>query len=850
MKKISLTSFLLLVSILMFAQSEIQLSEWLKTKAVKVHEPVFSAKKNINGKTFSNDDLLKQLETGIKQAPEEGDKISLLGSDQKWKAFSIPEDSVILQTSEKIQVMLLSSYLELDQWAKVKLNISSDALFQVFIDGELEHTKTGDKLKKEEISTELHRGKHRIDIKLLSVAETTRFAANASFKEDEFKQLSLEVSINPQRTLTIDDILTGKNIQAASISPSGKYALIKYETVQENSGKSQAYRVLKNMKTGKNEFVFRNEDIGHIKWLPESDKLSYTTEIDDATNLYIYDVEEGTENAIAEGMENFSGYRWSPDETKIIFSVSDKADEAGELKRIYGNEDRIPGFRDRTFLKLLDIKSGDRMRLTAGNLSTSVHDFHPEGDKFIFSTSYPVYTEIPYSKQNLYEMDLSDFSLDTIWKDKQYAGYVQYSPDGDKLLVQGGPLCFADVGKNVSENQVPNNYDGQLYLYNLQTQQAKSLTYDFDPAVSSAKWHSEDEIYIRVNERDYINLYRYETDDQTFTKLDLNVEVLGNIDFAENAPFAVYSGTSISTPEQLFYFNLKKEKSKFIDKPKKLNNIQFGKTEPWNFTNKHGNTIFGRVYYPPNYDEDKEYPVIVYYYGGTSPVERSFDGRYPKNIWTANGYIVYVLQPSGATGFGQEFSALHVNGWGKEQTSDIIGGTKKFLEAHPSADEDNVGAIGASYGGYTTMFLQTQTDIFKTAVSHAGISSITSYWGEGYWGYTYNAVAAYKSYPWNNKELFVENSPIYNADKFSNSILLLHGTADTNVPVGESKQFYAALKVLGKDAEMVLVKDQNHWVVGHSQRIKWHHTIMSWFAKELKGQPQLWKNMYPEKYLK
>jgi len=850
MKKISLTTFLLMLSILMFAQNETPLSEWLKTDAVQMHDPAFASKKDINGKTFSNVDLLKQLETGIKREPKKGMKISLMGSAQTWEAFSVPEDSIILSASDKKQAMLLSSYIELDQWAKVSLNISSDALFQVFIDGELKHTKSGEKMKKEQISAELHRGKHRIDVKLLTVNETTKFKANASYKKDDYKQLTLETSVNPQRTLTIEDILTGKEIQQASISPSGKYLFIKYKNVQEKSGKSQSYRVLKNRKTGKNEFVFRNEDIGHIKWLPGSDKLSYTTKIDDAVNLYTYDVEKGKETTVAEGIENLSGYRWAPDERKIIFSVSDNADDPGELKRIYGIEDRIPGFRDRTFLKLLDIKSGDRVRLTAGNLSTSVHDFHPEGDKFIFSTSYPMYTEIPYSKQNLYEMNLSDFSLDTIWKDKQYSGYVQYSPNGDKLLVQGGPLCFGDVGKNVSENKIPNNYDGQLYLYNRNTEKAKSLTYDFDQAVSSAKWHNEDEIFIRVNERDYINLYRYETDDKEFTKLDLNVEVLGNIDFAENAPYAVYSGTSISTPEKLFYLNLRKEKNQFVDKPKKLNNIQFGKTEPWNFTNKHGNTIYGRAYYPPNYDEDKEYPVIVYYYGGTSPVERSFDGRYPKNIWTANGYIVYVLQPSGATGFGQEFSALHVEGWGKEQTSDIIEGTKKFLEAHPSADEENVGAIGASYGGYTTMYLQTQTDIFKTAVSHAGISSITSYWGEGYWGYSYNAVAAHKSYPWNNKELYVENSPIYNADKFNNSILLLHGTADTNVPVGESKQFYAALKVLGKDAEMVLVKDQNHWVVGHSQRIKWHHTIMSWFAKELKDQPQLWKNMYPEKYFK
>ncbi len=210
---------------------------------------------------------------------------------------------------------------------------------------------------------------------------------------------------------------------------------------------------------------------------------------------------------------------------------------------------------------------------------------------------------------------------------------------------------------------------------------------------------------------------------------------------------------------------------------------------------------------------------------------------------------MYVLQPSGATGFGQDFSALHVNGWGFDAIDDIIDGTKKFLESHPTADSGNVGCIGASYGGYTTMLLQTRTDIFKTAISHAGISSITSYWGEGYWGYSYNTGAAKFSYPWNRRDIYVENSPVYNADKFQNSILLLHGTADTNVPVGESLQYYAALKILGKDVEMVLVDDQNHWVLDYKKRIEWHYTIMSWFDMKLKNQPQQWNDLYPEKNL-
>jgi dipeptidyl aminopeptidase/acylaminoacyl peptidase len=403
----------------------------------------------------------------------------------------------------------------------------------------------------------------------------------------------------------------------------------------------------------------------------------------------------------------------------------------------------------------------------------------------------------------------------------------------------------------VSKGRIPNSYDTQLFLYNLRTKKAEALTRDFDPAVASAHWAKDGKIYLTADELDYVNMYRLDMKKRNFTKIDLPVEVITSVDFAANTGKAVFKGSSISTPEKLYALDLTSGKSNlFLDpKAEQIKEVEFGRTEEWNFVNTRGTTIYGRVYYPVGYDPAKKYPVIVNFYGGTTPTNRAFGGRYPKNIWAAEGYFVYVLQPGGSTGFGQDFSALHVNGWGREAIDDIIEGTKKFLAAFPSADAENTGCIGASYGGFTTMMLQTRTDIFKTAIAHAGISDITSYWGEGYWGYSYSSGATRNSYPWNRKDIYVDNSPLFNADQFKNSILLLHGTADTNVPVGESLQFYAALKILGKEVEMVLVEGENHHILDYKKRLEWHGTIMSWFDKKLKNQPEHWNNMYPDKNL-
>ncbi|MFW6100799.1 MAG: prolyl oligopeptidase family serine peptidase [Bacteroidota bacterium] len=849
-KHIILPVLLIFMTTALFAQKEIIMNQWLKAGPVEIHKPAFSEKGNIDGEKFKNNDLLESIRMDFERIPRDSRPVALAKDSTEWQKITTDSDSLITTSSDGNNVMYLSSYIEVDQWTKLEFNITTDALFEFYIDGEKKHTKETGKRSSEKCSAQLHRGKHLVGLKLLNEGKNMKFHTTVSYSRN-FEGLRLTNTLDPTRELTIHDILDGKSISSASISPSGKYVLINYSESPRGTGKSMDYTVLKKLDNLENEVVFRNQDINKVQWLPKTDRISYSVEFEEASNIYLYDVESGKEKNIAKDIEKMGSYTWAPNEEYIVYSSQVEADGAGGLKRIYGNEDRIPGFRDRSFLNILNVKSGHSSRITAGNLSTRLHDIQPDSKKLLFSTSYPDYTETPFSKQNLYEMDLESLELDTIWKDKHYSGRVEYSPDGTQLLVQGGPLCFGDVGVNVPDTMMPNNYDSQLYLYNLQNEDVEPITKSFAPSVNAADWIGENSIYLSVTEKDYSNLYRYNLDKSRVEQIELEVEMLGGIDFSDNGKQAVYTGTGMTMPEHLYVLDMKNEKSRLIDRPKKeeLANVQYGPTEEWDFTNSRGRTIDGRVYYPKDYNPDKEYPVIVYYYGGTTPTSRSFDGRYPKNIWAGKGYIVYVLQPSGATGYGQEFSALHVNGWGREQLDDIIEGTKKFLEAHPSADEDNVGAIGASYGGYTTMMLQTQTDIFKTAVAHAGISTISSYWGEGYWGYTYSAIASAHSYPWNNKDLYVERSPMFNADDFTNSILLLHGTDDTNVPVGESKQYYAALKILDKDVEMVLVDDQNHWIVDYDKRIKWHHTILSWFDMKLKNQPQEWKEMYPEKNL-
>ena len=834
MKKITGLLFLLLITGVTTAQNKTVCQDWRISGVTRLFMPFFADQPSVDGKTFDAAALLENVQT---------DDADL----KSWPVVTIPGDSVLTSVNSENQMVRMAGFISSDRWTKASINISTNAIFELSLNGKRVKSQGKPSDRPVKIDLTLGTGIHEMSLKLISMEKTLRFAADLSAANDS---AVLSWSTNPTRTLTINDVLEGVSISGARLSNSGKYLLIQTNEVVTGSGKIQSSFQVYDMELKRNLFALRNNAL-RADWMPKSDRLYYQVNRNETSDVIIYDMKSGTESVAASGLKSAGRIVWSPAEDYFIYSRNEEAEKTGDLKRVFDNEDRIPGTRNRSYLYMYNPGTKVSQPLTAGSRSAMLQAISPDGRRVLFSVSRQDYSEPPFSKQTLYELEISTMRLDTIWSDKLHGGSCQYSPDGTQLLVSGGPETFGSLGVKVSEGRIPNSYDTQLFLFDLKSRKAEPLTRNFDPAAGMAYWAPDGKIYLTATERDYVNLYRLDPKRRSFTKIDVPVEVITSVDYAKNNSIAVLRGTSICIPDRLYTLDLSTGKSTLLCDPAagRLEDVISCQTEEWNFKNSRGTTIYGRVYYPVNYDPSKMYPLIVNFYGGTTPTSRAFGGRYPKEIWAAEGYMVYVLQPSGATGFGQDFSALHVNGWGREAIDDIIEGTKKFLAAFPSADADNVGCIGASYGGFTTMMLQTRTDIFRTAIAHAGISDITSYWGEGYWGYSYSAGATTGSYPWNRRDIYVDNSPLFNADKFSNSILLLHGTADTNVPPGESLQYYAALKILGKDVEMVLVSGENHQILDYKKRIEWHNTIMSWFDMKLKNQPQHWNEMYPDKNL-
>ncbi len=776
-----------------------------------------------------------------------------------WLEKETSGDELVLESSgsNSPQMYYEVFYLQAERYLSAGLKIKSPQMCEVFLDGKKITKKESYEIADStgEIfpgviaaNVKLETGKHIVLVKFLASSEMhEKWYLETWLEVDKKFANSLSVTTDPVCYANFKELLDNVKITDISISPDGNIAALKFSQRDIEEDKDESWIQFYDTYDGTLINIFRGGiSIGEVDWAPRGVMFAYQTSGNAGGSIWIYDFSSGENYELLKNEKDLSGFRWNNDALSIFFTKTKTPEPSDKnFKRHEKIEDRWPYGNDITTLHQVFLPNGLKRELTGNDFSASIGDVNKSGESLIFSRVKYDATKWPFSTTTFYNMNLNTLKTDSLFE-MIFAGEVRFSPDGKKLLVIGGPSSFNGVGKNLPKNIWPNDYDNQAFIYDLESKSIDPITKNFNPSIDEIHWTDNNLIYFVTTDKSFRHLYRYDILSRMFTLVNLDDEYLTKIDISEEGSKAVYISESSNKPRRIFTLDLASEKfSKLLDPDfDSFRNIKLGEVKDYTFKSQKGKEILGRVYYPPNFDPQKKYPLVVHYYGGTSPIDRNFEGRYPQNIWAANGYIVCTLQPSGSVGFGQEFSAAHVNDWGKTTAEEIIQGATRFIKEHKFIDGNRVGCIGASYGGFMTMSLLTKTNMFRAGISHAGISTLTSYWGEGYWGHDYSAVATANSYPWNRKDIYVENSPIYHADKINTPLLLLHGNIDPNVPKGESWTMYSALKILGKDVELIEVDQQAHWVTDYHKRHKWSRTILAYFDKYLKDQPEWWNELY------
>ncbi len=245
------------------------------------------------------------------------------------------------------------------------------------------------------------------------------------------------------------------------------------------------------------------------------------------------------------------------------------------------------------------------------------------------------------------------------------------------------------------------------------------------------------------------------------------------------------------------------------------------------------------VMLPANYEEGKKYPTLLFCEGGPqSPVSQFWSYRWNFQIMAANGYVVIAPNRHGLPGFGQEWKEQISGDWTGQCMNDYLAAIDDAAKNLPFVDKDRLGAVGASFGGFSVYYLAGHHDKrFKAFISHDGAFNLESMYtdteevffsnweyDDAYWNKDRTARAA-KTY---------ENSPHKFVDKWDTPILCIHGEKDYRIVYNQGMGAFNAARLRGIPAELLIFPDENHWVLKPQNGILWQRTFFDFLNKWLK----------------
>ncbi|MBR6285388.1 MAG: S9 family peptidase, partial [Bacteroidaceae bacterium] len=611
-------------------------------------------------------------------------------------------------------------------------------------------------------NTKLQPGQYTVVLKYVADTAHVKIALNA----DKDSLVTLLPAETVKRPFSMADNMQMKHYNGVSVSPSGKYALVSVGGFNDEGVNSSESKVIDI--ASKRTLMTAN---GLMRWMPKSDLLLDVEFKYQSGKANLFTVNPVTMECkpLAKNVPNYQFYV-SPTEDFLIMSqqIGGPQKEQG-VYEILTPDDRQPGWRDRDRLLKYDLKTGLLQPLTYGFRAQWLFDISKDGKYLLFGVNDEQLTKQPYSMFSAYRMNLATLETEMLFEKEAVISSVLFAGGNDKLLVKASANAFSRIGCTLPDTLMPNEYDYQLFLFDCATKKAKPVTRNFNPAVSNVVTSTDNVVYFTAENADSISLYKLDLKSERISAVAQPCEVISSIAISRLGNTIVYAGSGACTADRLYAYDVKSRKVAVLESPnaERMAQIEIGECRPLRFMSKRGYELTGHYYLPAHFDASKKYPVIVHYYGGCSPTSRRFGGgsHYPAHYWNAMGYVVLIVNPSGASGFGQEWASRHVNTMGEGVAEDIIEATQYFIDRNPWVNAKKIGCVSASYGGFMTQLLLTKTDMFAAGVSHAGISDHTSYWGEGYWGYTYSQVSAANSFPWTRKDLYVDRSPLYNADK-------------------------------------------------------------------------------------
>ncbi|MCB2213739.1 prolyl oligopeptidase family serine peptidase [bacterium] len=792
--------------------------------------------------------------------PADGDPV-LLGVGQEVTFGASDGMIAVSEDVSGTRFALLATYLSSPAWQEGKLSVVTQSPFALFIDGESAKSRTefkdeGDTTKHKFV---LDQGHHRV---LLAVALSDTQAVDSwgvqvtyMMGEDTPDEWAPTVTLDPEHPYDIIDYFRSDNVSALAISPDGHWLAA---DISRRSRKDDAVTdKLEVWDTKDEELVWTYtapKGVSNVAWAPASDRLLFKS----GDRFFLWHRESNEVQRIDTEFEDAGQFKWSADGLGLFYMKTLENENEEDYQVVWKLADRWAGWRNHYAIQYYGIADGLDTRVCTMKYSPDAWVVGRDGKTLAFKRSLPL-RDRPYEMLELLVYNLESGELKSVYQSRKqsWSTAMALSPDGSKIAFT------APMGEVPGDDSPPPYYNTghqRLWILDIASGETELIDPEFKPSIHYMLYRTSrnnEFVWTDDNEVAFSSIYMkkvlyctWSPGDDQISAQRVSTPGFSNLTIAtgEGTDMIAYRGDVVDDLWDVHAWNSKREKGGVLidlnEESSRLT-IPVPRVEDYDYVNSDGVTVYGYLYYPRDYDESQSYPMLVETYGGVIGYGDSW--QFLIELFANRGYFVYVPVPRGAVGYGQAYADTHANDWGILTSRDMNEGVRHIVANVPGVDGDKVAFASGSYGGFLAMYLLSMDKDdpdyypYATAVSNYGISNLVSYWGVGWWGVHYSEKASTGSYPWNATQWYNDQSPIYQADNITVPLLLLHGEADTNVPVGESAQMFAALETLGRDVVYIKWPGENHGIA--STRTKYLETKrmhIEWFDKYLRDQPGAW----------
>jgi dipeptidyl aminopeptidase/acylaminoacyl peptidase len=574
----------------------------------------------------------------------------------------------------------------------------------------------------------------------------------------------------------------------------------------------------------------------NARWSPASDRIAYVSARDGKSVLCVLRFDGGEAEPVATHAGTIGVPSWSPDGASIAYSAvvdpenpnGDKIDGPAPIRftdRIDYKQDTRGYLADkRAHIFVVDLDSKESKKVTNDRDDHLQPVFSPDGAKLAFIRPYP-----NAMRSQLEILDLASGSITRVTPDDGSVSYWLWYPDSLSLLVIG---------------ELAWDLQSDFYIQPIDGSDRTRLTDGFEPTAGYGfgvaggsmplAWLDESTALFTAGHRGRRGVYTIDVTTGAITEELISRSKDNGGSFDASGRYVVNTYVSSDATQEIEVYDRQTDETSRITS---INEALFAEAPigemDYHSLQRNGYAIDYWLLKPADFDESKQYPVIMNIHGGPHGFY-GWDFSWIDQALAGAGYLVVLANPRGSASYGGDFARQVVGDWGGEDYLDLMA-VMDEVEKLPYVDTARTGVYGYSYGGFMSSWMVGHTDRFKTAVIGSPVVDLISFFGSADIGHAWGEYE-FNGLPWTNHEWYVEHSPITHVHKSKTPALIIHSEGDDRVPIGQGEQLFATLKKVGVQTEFLRYPGGHHLFMREGEpayRIDALNRILDWYRRTL-----------------